>query len=77
LAPRVAMSRRSRLKRLTWSTLSLTYCAWRREYGGFSVDHAKRFKEREQENARLKRLLADSDLDTAIWQEAARGRVRC
>lgn len=50
-----------------------TYYAWRREYGGLKVDQAKRFKELEQENARLKRLLADAELDKAILKEAARG----
>lgn len=50
-----------------------TYYAWRREYGGLKVDQAKRFKELEQENARLKRLLADAELDKAILREAATG----
>jgi len=49
-----------------------TYYRWRREYGGLKVDQAKRFKELEQENARLKRLLADAELDKAILREAAR-----
>jgi transposase-like protein len=50
-----------------------TYFRWRKEYGGLKVDQAKRFKELEQENARLKRLLADAELDKAILKEAARG----
>jgi transposase-like protein len=50
-----------------------TYYVWRREYGGLKVDQAKRFKELEQENARLKRLLADAELDKAILKEAAKG----
>ena len=49
-----------------------TYYRWRKEYGGLKVDQAKRFKELEQENARLKRLLADAELDKAILREAAR-----
>lgn len=49
-----------------------TYFPWRREYGGLKVEQAKRFKDLEQENARLKRLLADADLDKAILREAAR-----
>ena len=49
-----------------------TYYRWRKEYGGLKVDQAKRFKELEQENARLKRLLADAELDKAILKEAAR-----
>jgi putative transposase len=48
-----------------------TYDAWRREYGGLKVDQTKRFKELEQENARLKRLLAEAELDKAILREAA------
>lgn len=49
-----------------------TYFRWRKEYGGLKVDQAKRFKELEQENARLKRLVADQALDKAILREAAR-----
>jgi len=50
-----------------------TYFRWRKEFGGLKVEQAKRFKELEQENARLKRLLADAELDKAILKEAARG----
>jgi putative transposase len=49
------------------------YYRWRKEYGGLRTDQAKRFKELEQENARLKRLLADAELDKAILKEAASG----
>jgi putative transposase len=49
-----------------------TYFRWRKEYGGLKVDQARRFKELEQENARLKRLRADAELDKAILREAAR-----
>ena len=48
-----------------------TYYRWRREYGGMKVDQAKRLKELEQENARLKRVVADLSLDNAILKEAA------
>ena len=48
-----------------------TYYRWRREYGGMKTDQAKRLKELERENARLKRLLADAELDKAILREAA------
>ena len=48
-----------------------TYYRWRREYGGMKVDQAKRLKELEKENGRLKRLLADAELDKAILREAA------
>ena len=50
-----------------------TYSRWRREYGGLRLDQAKRFKELEQENARLKRLVADQALDHAILKEVASG----
>jgi putative transposase len=53
-----------------------TYYRRRREYGGMKVDRAKRLKELEKENGRLKRLLADADLDKAILREAASGRYR-
>ena len=48
------------------------YFRWRKEYGGLKVDQARRFKELVLENARLKRLLADAELDKAILREAAR-----
>lgn len=51
----------------------ITYYGWRREYGGMKVDQAKRLKDLEKENARLKRLLADAELDKAILKEAASG----
>lgn len=51
----------------------ITYYRWRREYGGMKVDQAKRLKDLEKENARLKRLLADAELDKAILKEAASG----
>jgi transposase-like protein len=50
-----------------------TCCRWRKEYGGMRVDQAHRLKELEQENSRLKRLVADLSLDNAILKEAARG----
>ena len=49
-----------------------TYYRWRKEYGGIRTDQAKRLKDLEKENARLKRLLADAELDKAILREAAR-----
>lgn len=51
-----------------------TYSRLRREYGGMKVDQAKRLKERGKGNGRLKRLLADAELDKAILREAAPGR---
>lgn len=50
-----------------------TYYKWRREYGGLQMDQAKRLKKLEKENARLKKLLAESELDKAILREAASG----
>jgi transposase-like protein len=48
-----------------------TLIRWRKEYGGLRMDQAKRLKNLEKENARLKRLLADAELDKAILKEAA------
>ena len=48
-----------------------TYYRWRKEYGGLRTDQAKRFKELEKENVRLKRVVADLTLDNAILKEAA------
>ena len=50
-----------------------TYYRWRKEYGGMRLEQAKRLKELEKENARLKKLVADISLDNAILKEAARG----
>ena len=50
-----------------------TYDRWRKEYGGLRMDQVKRLKELEMENARLKRLLADAELDKVILREAASG----
>lgn len=50
-----------------------TYYRWRKEYGGMQVSHAKRLKELEKENGRLKKLLAEAELDKAILREAASG----
>jgi len=49
------------------------YYRWRREYGGMRIEQAKRLKELEKENSRLKRLVADLSLNNAILQEAAKG----
>jgi hypothetical protein len=50
-----------------------TYYRWRKEYGGMKVDQAKKYKELECENTRLKKIVAEQSLDIAILKEAARG----
>jgi transposase-like protein len=50
-----------------------TYYRWRREYGGMRIEQARRLKDLEKENARLKRLVADLSLDNDILKEASRG----
>ncbi len=50
-----------------------TYYRWRKEYGGMRVSQAKRLKDVEKENARLKKLVADLSLDNAILKEASKG----
>ncbi len=50
-----------------------TYYRWRREYGGLKLDQAKRLKELERENARLRRAVSDLTLDKLILKEAAEG----
>jgi putative transposase len=51
----------------------VTYYRWRKEYGGMQVDQAKRMKDLEQENSRLKKLVADLSLDNAVLKEVSRG----
>jgi len=50
-----------------------TFYKWRKEYGGLRVDQAKRLKELEQENGRLRKVIADLTIDNSILKEAARG----
>ena len=50
-----------------------TYYKWRKEYGGLRVDQAKRLKELEQENGRLRKVVSDLSIDNAILKETARG----
>ena len=50
-----------------------TYSRWRKEYGGLRLDQAKRLKELERENTRLKKLVADQALDHAILKEVTSG----
>jgi putative transposase len=50
-----------------------TFYRWRKEYGGLEVDQARRLRQLEEENARLKKLVAEQALDISILREAARG----
>ena len=50
-----------------------TFYRWRQEYGGLRIDQAKRLREMEGENTRLRRAVADLTLDNQILKEAARG----
>ena len=51
-----------------------TYYRWRKEYGGLQVDQAKRMKELEKENQRLRRAVSDLTLDNQILKEVAQGK---
>jgi transposase-like protein len=50
-----------------------TYYRWRREYGGLKLDQAKRMKELEKENIRLKRLVAELSLEKQVLRDVAQG----
>jgi len=50
-----------------------TYYRWRKEYGGIRIDQAKRLKALEQENNRLKKIIADLTIDNSILKEVSRG----
>ena len=52
------------------SVTEQTYYRWRKEYGGMRIEQARRLKELEKENVRLKRLVADKELDIQILKEA-------
>ena len=52
-----------------------SYYRWRKEYGGLEVDQAKRMKELERENTRLKRLVADLSLEKQILKDVAAGNL--
>ena len=51
-----------------------TFYRWRQQYGGVTVEDAKRLKELEAENGRLKKLVADLSLDKQMLQEVVRGK---
>ena len=50
-----------------------TYYKWRKEYGGLHIDQAKRYKGLEEENQRLRKVIADLTIDNSILKEAALG----
>ncbi len=52
-----------------------TYYRWRKEYGGMRINQAKRLKELDKENGRLKKLVADLSLDNAILKDVAEGNL--
>lgn len=52
---------------------SQTYYRWRKEYGGIRIDQAKKLKALEQENTRLKKIIADLTIDNSILKEVNRG----
>ena len=51
----------------------VTYYRWRKEYGGLSIDQAKRLRELESESTKLRKVIADLSIDNAILKEASRG----
>ena len=51
-----------------------TYHRWRNQYGGMKADDARRLKELERENGRLKKLLAEAELDKSMLKELAEGK---
>ena len=52
-----------------------TYYRWRKEYGGLNVDQAKRLKQLEDENGRLKKLVADLSLEKQVLRDIAQGKL--
>ena len=52
-----------------------THYRWRKEYGGLELDQAKRMKDLERENARLKRLVADLSLEKQVLKDIASGNL--
>ena len=56
-------------------TTDKSYYRWRKEYGGLGVDQAKRLKQLETENGRLKKLVADLSLEKQVLQDIAQGNL--
>jgi transposase-like protein len=53
-----------------------SYYRWRKEYGGVAVEQAKRLKDLERENARLRRLVADLSLEKQVLKDVASGNLQ-
>ncbi|MCH8312553.1 MAG: transposase [Nitrospinae bacterium] len=72
----ILLAKGSTISQVCWKIgiTEQTYYRWRRDYGSLSVDQAKRLKEMEKENVRLKQLVADLSLDKAILKEVAEGK---
>ena len=66
-------ARRSPRSRRSWRSREQTYHRWRTQYGGMKADDAKRLKELERENATLKRIVADKELEIVALKEIAKG----
>jgi putative transposase len=56
-------------------TTEQSYCRWRKEYGGMGVDQAKKLKQLETENGRLKKLVADLSLEKQVLKDIAEGNL--
>jgi hypothetical protein len=56
-------------------TAEQSYYRWRKEYGGLEIDQAKRMKDLERENVRLKRLVADLSLEKQVLKDVASGNL--
>lgn len=56
-----------------WGVSEQSYYRWKKEYGGLKIDQAKRLKQLELENSRLRKVVSDLSIDNTILKEAARG----
>ena len=56
-------------------TTEQTFYRWRKEYGGLNIDQAKRLKQLEDENGRLKKLVADLSLEKQVLRDIAQGKL--
>lgn len=56
-----------------WGVTEATFYRWRKEYGGLKIEQAKRLKDLEQENSRLRRALSDAIIDNQILREVSKG----